>query len=64
MYEEQGYAGYFFENVKSVFEEDDLTIVNLEGTLTTATRARRIKLLHLKVTLHMWRFLQRAAWKR
>jgi poly-gamma-glutamate capsule biosynthesis protein CapA/YwtB (metallophosphatase superfamily) len=37
MYEEQGYAGYFFENVKSVFEEDDLTIVNLEGTLTTAT---------------------------
>ncbi len=28
---------YFFEGVKSVFENDDLTIVNLEGPLTTAT---------------------------
>ncbi len=27
-------ASYFFENVRSIFEEDDLTIVNLEGTLT------------------------------
>lgn len=26
--------GYFFENVKSFFEEDDFTIVNLEGPLT------------------------------
>jgi len=25
---------YFFENVQSVFEEDDLTIVNFEGVLT------------------------------
>lgn len=26
---------WFFKNVKPIFEEDDLTIVNLEGTLTT-----------------------------
>lgn len=30
-------ATYFLKNVKSVFEQDDLTIVNLEGPLTTAT---------------------------
>ena len=34
-YDEVG--DYFFENVKSVFEEDDLTIVNFEGTLTDST---------------------------
>lgn len=28
---------YFFKNVKSVFENDDLTVVNLEGPITTAT---------------------------
>lgn len=27
-------AAYFLQNVKSVFEADDLTIVNMEGTLT------------------------------
>ncbi len=26
--------GYFFENVKDIFEEDDMTIVNLEGVFT------------------------------
>lgn len=26
--------GYFFQNVKSVLEADDLTIINMEGTLT------------------------------
>lgn len=36
VYNEQGYPGYFFEKVKSVFEQDDLTIANLEGTLTTS----------------------------
>lgn len=30
-------ATYFLRNVKSIFENDDLTIVNLEGPLTTAT---------------------------
>ncbi|MGL4796709.1 MAG: CapA family protein [Paraclostridium sp.] len=32
--------GYFFENVKMIFEEDDLTIVNLEGPLTSSTNAK------------------------
>lgn len=29
--------GYFFRNVKDIFEQDDITIVNLETTLTNAT---------------------------
>lgn len=29
-------ASYFFKKVKSVFNKDDLTIVNFEGTLTTS----------------------------
>jgi poly-gamma-glutamate synthesis protein (capsule biosynthesis protein) len=33
-----GDFGYFFRNVKDIFEADDLTIVNLETTLTTATK--------------------------
>lgn len=37
-YEKQGKdSTYFLKNVKSVFEEDDLTIANLEGPLTTST---------------------------
>lgn len=28
---------YFFQNVKSIFENDDLTIANFEGTLTEST---------------------------
>ncbi len=32
-YESSG-AGYFFQNVKSIFEGDDLTVANLEGTFT------------------------------
>jgi poly-gamma-glutamate capsule biosynthesis protein CapA/YwtB (metallophosphatase superfamily) len=35
-YDEYG-ASYFFQNVKSVFDADDLTIVNMEGTLTDET---------------------------
>ncbi|KUO75634.1 MAG: D-Ala-D-Ala dipeptidase [Desulfosporosinus sp. BRH_c37] len=30
-------AGYFFSGVKKILSEDDLTIANLEGTLTNAT---------------------------
>ena len=30
-------ADYFFRNVKPVFSEDDLTVVNMEGTLTDST---------------------------
>ena len=29
-------ADYFLENVRDIFKQDDLTIVNLEGTLTTS----------------------------
>lgn len=35
-YEKYG-ASYFLQNVKSVFESDDLTIANLEGTFTDST---------------------------
>lgn len=31
---------YFFENVRDIFENDDLTIVNLEGPLTTSNSMR------------------------
>lgn len=33
MYNQEG-AAYFFQNVKSIFENDDLTVINFEGTLT------------------------------
>ncbi|MCH1980978.1 CapA family protein [Ruminococcus sp. OA3] len=36
MYESVGDPSYFLKNVKSIFEGDDLTIVNLEGPLTTS----------------------------
>lgn len=34
VYNKQGNPGYFFEKVKPVLENDDLTIANLEGTFT------------------------------
>lgn len=37
VYDAQNNPAYFFANVKSIFEADDLTIVNLEGTLTEST---------------------------
>lgn len=37
--EKYGYD-YFFQNVRSLFENDDLTIVNLEGPLTTSDDKR------------------------
>lgn len=36
MYDLQG-PEYFLQNVKSIFEEDDMTIVNFEGVLTEST---------------------------
>jgi len=36
MYDSVGEPSYFFRNVKSIFENDDLTIVNMEGPLTTS----------------------------
>ncbi len=37
-YNKQQDYSYFFKNVKPIFEKDDLTIVNLEGTFTEATK--------------------------
>ena len=37
---QEGNFDYFFENVRHIFSEDDLTVVNLEGPLTTATNAK------------------------
>ena len=40
-------AAYFFQNVKSIFEAaDDLTIVNMEGTLTA--KRRRVRTKHMR----------------
>ena len=33
--------GYFFDGVRPVFEDDDLTIVNLEGPLTTVDKTNK-----------------------
>ena len=35
---QNGDYSYFFNNVKDIFENDDITIVNLEGPLTTAEK--------------------------
>ena len=40
-FENQGQDyGYFLKNVKEIFEEDDLTVANLEGPLTSASNAK------------------------
>lgn len=36
MYDRKG-ANYFFEKVRDIFENDDITVINLEGSLTTST---------------------------
>lgn len=40
VYNKQKDPGYFFKNVKAIFEKDDLTIVNFEGTLSN--RGKRV----------------------
>lgn len=39
-YDQAEDEGYFFENVRDIFEADDMTIVNLEGPLTTSEQMR------------------------
>ena len=39
-YDQAEDKGYFFANVQSIFEEDDFTILNLEGPLTTSENAQ------------------------
>ncbi len=41
-------AGYFLENVKDLFEEDDMTIVNLEGPLTLSEDFREGQIYSIK----------------
>ncbi|MGI6046067.1 MAG: CapA family protein [Eggerthellaceae bacterium] len=36
-YESENDPSYFMKNVKSIFDNDDLSVANMEGTLTTAT---------------------------
>ena len=40
--------GYFFENVWDIFEEDDMTIVNLEGPLTLSENFREGQIYSIK----------------
>lgn len=37
VYDNNGGPEYFFENVRDIFEEDDMTMINLECSLTTST---------------------------
>lgn len=37
MYDQKG-PGYFFQNVKSIFDADDMTLVNFEGVLTESNQ--------------------------
>lgn len=39
---------YFLENVKGIFEEDDITFVNLEGPLTTSEQKRENRTYNFK----------------
>ena len=39
-YDQAEKEGYFFENVRDIFAADDMTIVNLEGPLTTSEQMR------------------------
>lgn len=46
-YETEGDPAYFFRNVADIFSADDLTVVNMEGTLTEST-ARQDKTFAFK----------------
>jgi poly-gamma-glutamate synthesis protein (capsule biosynthesis protein) len=40
--------GYFFQNVKDIFEQDDFTLVNLEGVLTFSERLNEGRTYYIK----------------
>lgn len=61
-YQMKNDPGYFFQNVKDIFTADDLTVANMEGTLTTSND-RQQKTLLSRVIRPIRRFLPRAAWK-
>jgi len=47
-YDKEGGAEYFLRNVKDIFAADDLTIVNLEGVLTTSNEAQTGRTYNIK----------------
>ncbi len=47
-YDQAEDAGYFFASVKDIFSADDFTIVNLEGVLTTSTKADTSRTYNIK----------------
>ncbi len=47
-YDKEGGAEYFLQNVKDIFAADDLTIVNLEGVLTTSNAAAEGRTYNIK----------------
>lgn len=47
-YDKEGGAEYFLRNVKDIFAADDMTIVNLEGVLTTSEEAAEGRTYNIK----------------
>lgn len=47
-YDKEGGAEYFLRNVKDIFETDDMTIVNLEGVLTTSDKRQEDRTYNIK----------------
>ncbi|MBQ7775556.1 MAG: CapA family protein [Lachnospiraceae bacterium] len=47
-YEEEGGAEYFLRNVKDIFSQDDMTIVNLEGVLTDSAKLESGRTFNIK----------------
>ena len=54
-YEEEQDPGYFFQKVEPIFSQDDLTIVNMEGTLTQETARKEMKSMLLREMKNMLR---------
>lgn len=61
-YQMKNDPGYFFQNVKEIFTADDLTVANMEGTLTTSD-ARQEKTFAFKGILLIQRSLPGVAWR-
>jgi poly-gamma-glutamate synthesis protein (capsule biosynthesis protein) len=55
-YEDNGY-GYFFSNVADIFYESDLTVVNLEGTLTDISYPHMDKEFVFRAPVHFAQIL-------
>ena len=61
-YQMKNDPGYFFQNVKEIFTADDLTVANMEGTLTTSD-ARQEKTFAFKGDPLIQRSLPGVAWR-